>query len=98
MCHTPQRLQTYETGCGYGYAHALANTRVKCQDIQHNTDTRRTKTQVVGVSAGLHEHSLVLVCFVALWVLIVPYFPLDHLFTDHKQHRYLLEGVEYSAR
>ena len=37
MCHRPQRLQTYETGCGYGYGYALVNTRVKC-------DTRNRPT------------------------------------------------------
>ena len=30
MRHTLQRLITFETGCGNGYGHSVANTRVKC--------------------------------------------------------------------
>ena len=36
MYHRPQRLQTFETGCGYGYGYALANTRVKRLHIHTN--------------------------------------------------------------
>ena len=31
MRHTLQRLITFETGCGNGYGHSVANTRVKCK-------------------------------------------------------------------
>ena len=31
MRHTLQRLITFETGCGNGYGHSLANTQVKCE-------------------------------------------------------------------
>ena len=72
MYHRPQRLQTFETGCGYGYGYALANTRVKRLHI--------------------HTRALVRACTYMRNI------PLDHLFTDHKHHRFLLEGVEYSAR
>ena len=56
MRHTLQRLITFETGCGNGYGHSVANTQVKCI---HARNVRSIGDTHVDAAENCHTHQRV---------------------------------------
>jgi len=93
MRHTLQRLITFETGCGNGYGHSVANTLVKCEHATNFHSTDHRFVDAVRLPYETDDQMKLLATILRMHSRCIPSATFSRITSSVR----LLEGAEYSA-